>query len=389
MKKFRFLLITVLAMAIPVIFSEILPKKYAEISFSLSLSIKALFVFLLPLVIFSFIFCSMVKLNAQKAIRFVLLLLVCVFCSNCLAIFTGYFIGSFVANLVSIPILIPHTDGDNLSILWNLGLKPLFPNEYGLIGGFLLGICCSIFQTPLVHKLALILNKSATYVLKYLFVPLLPIYVLGWMFKLEYEGLLSQALEMSRGILIIVVSSQIIYMCFIYSIAARFSPSKFVEYFKNVLPATLTGFSTASSASALPVLLMASSKNIGNENAAKVIIPATVNIHTLGSALAITILCITTLTAFGMTPPSIEEFYVFGFLYAISKFAVAGVPGGVILIVSPIIEAYLHFSSDMLALITGIYFIFDPFGTATNVTGNGAFAIIFDRMSRKFNCKIE
>ena len=80
-----------------------------------------------------------------------------------------------------------------------------------------------------------------------------------------------------------------------------------------------------------------------------------------------------------------ESFVIFAFFYALSKFAVAAVPGGVLLIVALLLEKYLAFSSEMIGVITVVYLLFDPFGTATNVTGNGGFTIGFTRIFNFFH----
>jgi Na+/H+-dicarboxylate symporter len=159
---------------------------------------------------------------------------------------------------------------------------------------------------------------------------------------------------------------------------------KFWGYIKNVLPATITGLSTLSSAATMPILILCTEKNLKDPEVAEIVIPATINTHTLGSALGVTILTLTTLLAFGKPLPDLAGFLEFGFFYALAKFAVAAVPGGAIIVVTPLLETYFHFSSEMIGLITAIYMLFDPFGTATNVTGNGFFTIAFSKLF-KFN----
>ncbi|WP_316353269.1 cation:dicarboxylate symporter family transporter [Candidatus Trichorickettsia mobilis] len=389
MKKAKFLFFTILSIIIPIFCSGFIPQKFILFSYTLSITIKSLIITILPFIIFCFIFCSLINLNAKKAIRFVFLLIGCVFISNLLGILTGYFIGRSLTYFIDIPPLELSTARTTLQPLWHFGFKPLIANEQALISGFILGIICSIYPSQKIYTLSKILNNISTNILKYFFIPILPIFILGSMFKLQHDGLLTEALHIYGKILFIVVSAQILYLTMLYLIASKFQLSLFLQYIKNILPATLIGFSTSSSASSLPILVMASEKNLGNELAARIIVPASINIHTLGSALAITILCMTTISAFGMEVPKFSEFYIFALFYAVSKFAVAGVPGGVILVVAPLIESYLHFSGDMLALITGIYVLFDPFGTAANVTGNGAFAIIFNKISKKFRSSVE
>ena len=128
----------------------------------------------------------------------------------------------------------------------------------------------------------------------------------------------------------------------------------------------------------MPVLILCTEKNLDHRSG-RHHCACNGEIHTLGSAIGLTILSLTTLLTFGHALPPFSEFVHFAFFYALAKFAVAAVPGGAILVATPLLEAHLGFSPEMLGLITAIYFLFDPFGTATNVTGNGFFAIAFSK----------
>jgi Na+/H+-dicarboxylate symporter len=113
------------------------------------------------------------------------------------------------------------------------------------------------------------------------------------------------------------------------------------------------------------------------------LVPAIINIHTIGSAIGIPIISLATLLTFGLPLPSPYTFAIFALYTALAKYAVAAVPGGVIIVVAPILEAHLGFSSDMVGLITAVYLICDPFGTTANVTGNGVFPILFTKLHER------
>jgi Na+/H+-dicarboxylate symporter len=81
-----------------------------------------------------------------------------------------------------------------------------------------------------------------------------------------------------------------------------------------------------------------------------------------------------------MQTPILHVFAIFALFYGISTFAVVAVPGGVLLIVIPLLEKYLAFSPEMIGVVTVVYLLFDPFGTATNITMNGGFTIIFSKI---------
>ncbi len=307
-----------------------------------------------------------------------------VFASNLTAIMTGYFIGFNIVPFLNIELDLT-SQMSKLEPLWEINIPKIISNEPAMLFGMAMGAIFAIHPNKSAEKIARRLNGICMFILRKLFIPILPIFILGFVFKLEHEKLLGIILSKYLNIFLIVVCSQILYTSALYLIASNFSLKRMSQYISNILPATITGISTISSAATMPVTIMCTEKNLNNVTMARTIIPATANIHTLGSAFGVTILALGTMSAFGMPLPSLEVFFIFAFYYAIAKFAVAGIPGGVIIVVSPLLESYLGFSSEMIGLITALYILFDPFGTATNVTCNGAFAIIFNKVYRRFD----
>ncbi|HRE32595.1 MAG TPA: cation:dicarboxylase symporter family transporter, partial [Candidatus Berkiella sp.] len=144
-------------------------------------------------------------------------------------------------------------------------------------------------------------------------------------------------------------------------------------------PATIAGFSTMSSASAMPLTILATQKNAKHSDFACSIIPITVNVHLIGDCFAIPILAYAILKSYGAPEPLLIQYLIFSGYFVLAKFSVAAVPGGGIFVMLPILESYLGFNSPMLALITALYLLFDPFITAANVLGNGGFATFLDK----------
>ncbi len=379
LKKMGLPLLLASVLVLPLFLGHLAPTEAKSFVYSISLSMKSILVFVLPFIIFSFVFSAIINLKSD-AFKFILALVSMIYISNCVAILTGFTVGSVMLSQLTIPPHIPISPESQLSTLWTLNLAPLFDNQYALIAGFILGILLSYKKHPKTLHVAKRLNFSAHWFLKKIFIPLLPIFILGFVFKLEHEGTLSKALKTFAPVFFIVVGTQLSYVLFLYLVAAKFSIRTFWRYIKNVLPATITGFSTISSAATMPVLILCTEKNLDNPDVADMVIPATINFHTIGSAIGITILSLTTLLAFGHELPNFFEFIEFGLVYALAKFAVAAVPGGAIIVVTPLLEQYFHFSTEMVGIMTAFYMLFDPFGTATNVTGNGFFPIAFSKL---------
>ena len=380
-KKIKLPIFVLAILVLPIFFGSQIPVEIKSISYALSLSMKGVLEFLLPFIIFSFVFSCLSNLQ-KGALFFVFLLIVCVFVSNFTALMLGYTSGYVGLNLLhftasaieSSPQLLP---------AWQFHLPKLISNDIALLIGFATGIFFSFWPSAKAKNIASSLNKLANGFLKKVFIPFLPLFILGFIFKLEHEQILQTALSLYGPVLILIVVSQWCYLCLWYLIASNFSFKKFLFYIKNVFPASLVGFSTISSAAAMPVLLVSTEKNLNNSEKAKMLVPAIINIHTIGSAIGIPILSLATIITFGLPLPSLSTFAIFALYTALAKYAVAAVPGGVIIVVAPILEAHLGFSSDMIGLITAVYLICDPFGTVANVTANGVFPIMFTKLHEK------
>lgn len=360
----------------------ITPVVIKQFFYSVSLTVKEVIVFLLPAIIFSFLFFSLISLK-QKAFVFIVMLLTSVAISNFTAIMTGYSVG-----ITALPYISPNlSDGSieaaRLTSLWTLSVPRIITNEPAMIAGILLGLFFAIRPSKKAEKFASKMNNICISFLKKCFLPILPLFILGFVFKLEHEKLLDQVLGVYSPVLFVVVCTQISYIALLFMLASGFRIKTFLRYIENIIPATLTGFSTISSAATLPVTMIASEKNLNDAKFARMITPATCNIHTLGSALGLTILALATIMAFNKPLPELSSFLQFAAYYTLAKFAVAGIPGGVVIVVTPLLEAYLGFTPDMIGLITALYLLFDPFGTATNVTCNGAFALLFSKIYKQ------
>lgn len=380
-KKLRLLLILIGIFAFVALFGDQVNPEIKSFFYAVSLSLKQILLFFIPFVIFSLVFYALTSLKGG-VFSFITKLVTSVYASNFLAIMMAYFVSSNVLSYIQKPLEKAGIDSfSTLTPMWSFKLPELIPNEIALLLGFTFGIIFSLFPTPKATKAASICNNAANFFLKRMFIPVLPLFILGLVFKLQNDQLLSHAISICGPVFLLIVGLQLSYMLFLYFVAAGFSFSRWMEYLKNIFPASITAFSSMSSIAAMPVTILSTEQNLKSSSLARLIIPATVNIHTLGSAIGLTTLAVATSLAFTGSMPTFEIFIVYAVFYAFAKFSVAAVPGGAVAVAMPLMEKYLGFSAEMTALITVFYMMFDPFGTATNVTGNGAFAILFKKIA--------
>lgn len=262
-------------------------------------------------------------------------------------------------------------------------LPKVLANEKTLFLGLLLGVFFSYKFQNIGQKLSSSLDKYVNMFLHNIFIPIIPLFIFGFVLKLQYDEMLYLSVKNYASIFILIVIFQIIYVALLYGISAKFNLTLFIRYIKNILPAGMTGFVTMSSIAALPLNIIGSEKNLENEEFPKLIIPSTVNVHLIGDCIAIPTFAIAIMITFGMQLPNIQHFLIFAIFFVIAKFAVASVPGGGILVMLPILEKYLGFTPAMLSLITTLYIMLDCIITSINVMGNGAFTIIFHKIYNK------
>lgn len=382
LKKLRLLFILIGIFLGVSLFGAYISPEIKSFSYAISLSLKQILLFVIPFVIFSLVFYALTSLKGG-VFNFITKLITCVYCSNYIAITMAYLLSSNILKHIQKPLERASADSvQSLTPLWSFKLPELIPNEMALLIGFACGVIFSLYPWQPAIRFANICNGAANFFLKKMFIPVLPLFILGLVFKLQNDQLLTQAISLCGPVFLIIVGTQLSYMLFLYFCAAGFSGSRWAEYLKNMFPAAITAFSSMSSIATMPVTIIGTEQNLKSSSLARLIIPATVNIHTLGSAIGITVLTVAISLAFTGSVPSLETFAHYAIFYAFAKFSVAAVPGGAVAVVIPLLEKYLHFTPEMTGLLTVFYMLFDPFGTATNVTGNGAFAILFKKFAR-------
>lgn len=386
LKNFLMPLIFLSALIFSLCFGRIVPYSVKSFFYAMSLLIKEILIFSLPFVIFALVFSSMFRIGT-RALKFILIIIPLICCSNFMNTLLTYVASLLFMKSGVIEGINNFSDNlDKLNPFFEFHLERIFSNDVALISGVVLGITSSFFKNRYAEKLSSIFDKFTKYFFKIL-IPCMPLFIMGTSLKLEHDGMLSTICSKYFPVLIVFIISSYSAVCIQYFILSGFNAERFIRYIKNVIPAIITGFGSMSSAAALPLSICAAEKNSIDERNASIIVPASVNIHLVGDCFFIPMVSLIIMFSFGMEIPSISKYLLFSIHFVLAKFAVAAVPGGGILVMIPILQNYLGFTSDMLGLITAIYVLFDPIITSCNVAGNGALAIMFDKISNVFSAK--
>jgi Na+/H+-dicarboxylate symporter len=373
-RKMPFVLMAIIIAII--VLGPYMPLEMKSIFYGISLTIKSLIIFLLPLIIFGLLF-KVAATLAHHATKVIGLILAGVCLSNFLSTLVSYSVGAWIYQF-DLSLILPQSMTE-LQPYWTFTLPKLIGNDKAMFSGIILGFLCSFFKPEWAVKISGKLEIILAKILSYLVI-MIPFFVAGFVVKLQFDGVMTTIIEDYALIFAMVAVAQFTYISFIYLMVNKFNVKRSLQCLRNMLPATIAGFSTMSSAAAMPLTILGAEENSDNPDLVRSVIPATVNIHLIGDCFAIPIFALAVLKNYGIAEPTFLTYLVFAFYFVLAKFSVAAVPGGGILVMLPILESHLGFNSDMMSLITALYILFDPVITSANVLGNGGFSMVIGKV---------
>ena len=217
-------------------------------------------------------------------------------------------------------------------------------------------------------------------------IPLLPIYIFGIFLKIASEGQATMIMKLFFKVIIVIFVMHIILLLTQFIIAGFITKKNPFRALINMLPAYMTALGTQSSAATIPVTLAQAKKNGVDPELADFVIPLCATIHLSGSMLKIVSCAFAIMWMMNM-PYSAEMFSGFIFILAITMVAAPGVPGGAIMAAIGVLQSTLLFDEQAIGLMIALYIAMDSFGTACNVTGDGAIAMIVNKINRKITVR--
>jgi len=251
-----------------------------------------------------------------------------------------------------------------------------------LILSFILGICIAYGQLPTLRAGALEFKEVVSRTISGLLIPLLPIYIFGLFLNMTFSGQVWQVMSVFASIIMIILALHIFILLYEFVVAGIITRRNPFKLLWTMLPAYATALGTSSSAATIPVTLKQAQKNGVSEETAGFVIPICATIHMSGSVMKITA-CALAISMLNGMPTDLGLFLNFILMLSIMMIAAPGVPGGAVMAALAPLSSILGFTSDQQAMMITIYIAMDSFGTACNVTGDGAIALIVDRWRKK------
>lgn len=262
---------------------------------------------------------------------------------------------------------------------FTIDMPPIMSVTSALILAFVLGFGLAVTKTEkimdVVDDLRVIINKIISSVI----IPLLPFYILTIFMNITFVGEISKVLVVFLKIIILIFILTVILLLIFFSIAGIVAKKNPLTLLKRMMPAYITALGTSSSAATIPVTYESTLSNGVKTSIASFVIPLCATINMPGSMLKIVACSLAVIYTTGMDI-SFSQYSIFILTLAVAMVAAPGVPGGAIMTALAPLSAVLGFSQETNALMIALYIVMDSFGTATNVTGDGAIAVIIDKI---------
>ena len=300
--------------------------------------------------------------------------------SGFLSYFTGItFFPSMITPGASIEQI---SEAHDIVPFFTVAIPPVMNVMTSLILAFTLGLGIAHLNTTALKDVCNDFKDIIIKTIQVIILPLLPIYIFGIFLNMTHSGQVMNVLSVFIKIIGVIFLLHIFLLIFQYSIAALFVRRNPFRLLGRMLPAYFTALGTQSSAATIPVTLRQSIKNGVSEDIAGFVIPLCATIHLSGSTLKIVACALALMMMQGM-PFDFPMFAGFIFMLGITMVAAPGVPGGAIMAALGILSSMLGFGESEQALMIALYIAMDSFGTACNVTGDGAIALIIDKFFGK------
>lgn len=371
-----------IGIVIGIIFGQIFPERVMSVVVPLKNILGQVINFVVPLIVIGFIAPSITKLG-NNASRMLGVALMVAYTSSVLAALL-----SMGAGYAIIP---------NLPVVSEIeGLKELPEDVFGLTIPQIMNVMSALAFSILIG-LAAIWTKAKTIItvldefqsivlaiVSKIIIPILPMFIAFTFTCLSYDGTITKQLPVFVSAVVIVMIGHYIWLTVLYVVAGVYSGKNPIEVVKHYGPAYITAVGTMSSAATLAVALRCARKSkVLREDMVDFGVPLFANIHLCGSVLTEVFFCMIVSKVLYGTLPDIQTLVLFCVLLAIFAIGAPGVPGGTVMASLGLITGVLGFGDDGTALMLAIFALQDSFGTACNVTGDGALTLFLTGYAEK------
>jgi len=357
----------------------ILPEVGIRILKTINTLFAQLLRFIVPLLILGLVTPAISSLGRGAGKMLMTVLLIAYGSTICAGVF------AYLAGVNLLPFYISVGDiemaGDSRTFLPYIDIKipPLCDVMTALVLSFMIGICIIFTNTETLKKWFDDFGVVVKLTIEKAIIPILPLYILTMIAEMTASGQITQLMGAGLKIILTGVGLTIVYLLVQYLIAGAISGKNPFKSLYNMMPAYFTAFSICSSSATIPVTQQCTLKNGVKPDIASFVIPLCSTVHMCGSTIKLAISAIAVMYMSGM-PISLPVYLNFVMLQGVAAVAAPGVMGGVLMASIGLMETVLGLSPEQTALVMTLYLAFDGYGPACNVTGDGAIALVTDRL---------
>ncbi len=382
--KFGLLPKVLLAIALGIVFGLFVPEWFTRIALTFNNIFGNFLNFVIPLLILGLVAPGIADLGS-KAGR---LLVITAALAYAFTLFSGF--GTFFTSLGVLPRLLGGTEmsapGETaatpLQPFFTVEMPPLMGVMTALILAFVLGLGMAYIHSDklkgMMDDFKLIIERVISKVI----IPLLPFYIFGIFLLMTQSGQVSGILGIFLKLIVIIFVMTVVLLLIQFSIAGLVARQNPLKMLRTMMTAYMTALGTQSSAATIPVTLAQTVKIGVRPEVAGFVVPLCATIHLSGSMMKIVACSLAVMMLSGLDV-SMGTYSGFILLLGITMIAAPGVPGGAIMAAIGLLESMLGFDENMIGLMIATYIAMDSFGTATNVTGDGAIAVIVNAIDSR------
>ncbi len=379
---FRLIVALVIGTGLGQLFGESAMKVVVSIQYILG----QLITFCVPLIIIGFIAPSITRMGSNASKMLGLAVVIAYLSSICAAFL------STLAGYSLIPHLSIATDIEGLkdlpAVIFQLNIPQIMPVMSALAFSLLIGLSAVWTRSTLTCNLLEEFQHIVLKIVESVIIPVLPFYICATFCNLSYQGMITHQLPAFIQVVLIVMVGHYVWLAVLYLIAGAYSGKNPVEVLRHYGPAYLTAVGTMSSAATLSVALNGARKSkVLRRDMVDFGIPLFANIHLCGSVLTEVFFCMTISKMLYGQIPTPGTMIVFCLLLGVFAIGAPGVPGGTVMASLGLIISVLGFDDSGTALMLAIFALQDSFGTACNVTGDGALTLILNGYAEKHHIK--
>lgn len=336
--------------------------------------------YIVPLIILAFVTPGIAELG-NGATRLLVATTALAYFSTVIAGTASFGIGSVILPGLGIGANAVSAGTGQQPAFFSIGIPPLMDVMTALVTAFLLGLGMAFLHEKRLYGVLKDFQHIIISVIRAIIIPILPWHIAGIFANLTSAGQIFQILITFGKLYALILSLQIVYIVVQYLLAFLYTGKNPVRAIRNMLPAYFTALGTQSSAATIPITLQSTRKNGVSEEVTDFVIPLDATIHLAGDTITLTVASMAVLLMAGRMP-TIGLMIPFVLLLGVTMVAAPGIPGGGVIAALGLLEGMLAFGPAETSLMIALHFAQDSFGTATNVTGDGAMAIIIDKLAK-------